>query len=263
MPLYNTHFHHSHLKNYAILVGTLLDGIDVVRFNQAGQEDSRVRVAVTHSPKEKFIRRLAEDPNLLAQPAITMPIIGYEMVSMNYAPDRKLSSKQKFVFVDPAGTKSPKIVYTPVPYDLVFEARIATKTQEDMMQIVEQIAPFFAPDFTVGFRGVKNPNIVFDVPVTLDYIQRRDEYEGRFEDNRVIIWTLGFVVKAFLFGPVREGGLIKHIDVPVYDIAEANKSPELRQYLVDYDIEPFIEGVPLANIQIDDPWTVKTTVTYG
>ncbi len=261
MSLYANHFHHSHLKNYSIIVGTILDGIDVVRYNQAGQEDHRVRVAVTHSPKEKFVRRLLEDPNLLTQPAQTLPIIGYEMTGLQYAADRKISSKQKFVFLD--GTNTPKVVYTPVPYDMVFEARIATKTQEDMMQIVEQIIPFFTPDFTVGFRGVKNQNLIFDVPITLDYVQRRDDFEGRFEDNRVIIWTLGFVVKGFLFGPVREGNVIKHIDVTIFDKSEINKSPETRQYMVDYNIEPFIEGVPLANIKFDDPYTITTEVLYG
>lgn len=261
--MHSSHFHHSHLKNYAIVMGTLLDGIDVVRYNNLGQEDHRVRVAVTHSPKEKFIRRITEDPNLLAQPAMTLPIIGYELLQMQYAADRKLSSKQKFVFMDPAGAVGPKVVYMPVPYDMVFEASIATKTQEDMMQIVEQIVPFFTPDFTVSFRGVKNPVTVFDVPITLDSIQRRDDYEGRFEDGRMNIWTLTFVVKGWLFGPVREGGVIKHIDMTFYDMGELSKSPELRTFMVDYDIEPFIPGVPLADINFDDDYTIKTDVIYG
>jgi hypothetical protein len=263
MALYQNHFSHSHLKNYAIIMGSLLDGIDVVRYKPDGTEDHRVRVALTYSPKEKFIRRLVEDPDLLSKPAITMPVIGYEMVSMQYAPERKISNNQKFVFLDPAGIIGPKSVYSPVPYDMVFEATIAAKTQEDMMQIVEQIVPFFAPDFTVSFRGVKNPNTFFNVPITLDSVQRRDNYEGRFEDGRVLVWSLVFIVKGYFFGPVRDTSVIKHIDLTIFNTSELNKSPELRNYIVDYDIEPFIDGVPLADINFDDDYSIKTTVTYG
>jgi hypothetical protein len=262
MTIHTGHFYHSLLRNYTIVIGSILDGLEVIRYTNTGTEDSRIKVPVAYSPKEKFIRRLLEDPTLEAQPAMTLPRIGFEMTGMQYAPDRKLSSRQEFIFRSDT-TSNIGRVYTPVAYDIIFEASIVAKTQEDMLQIIEQIVPFFTPDYTVSFRGIKTPTMNFDVPITLDTIQRSDNYEGRFEDRRMIIWTLSFVVKGFLFGPVRTGGIIKHIDLTYYDMSQVGVPQNQRQFIVDYDIEPYLNGVPLGNINYFDDYTIKTDVTYG
>lgn len=263
MSIHSSHFYHSLIKSYTILVGSILDGIDVVRYKSDGTEEARTRVPVTYSAKEKYIRRLLEDPELKRQPAITLPRIGFEMNGLQYAPSRKLSGKQQFVMYNPATTAGVHTVYVPVPYDFIFTATLIAKTQEDALQVIEQIVPFFTPDFTVNMKGIKNPNLSFDVPITLDSVQKDDQYEGRFEDNRMLIWSLSFVLKGFLFGPVKENGIIKHIDLTTYNMDQLQVAPELRNIIVDYNIEPYIDGVALADISYDDPYEVKMEVLYG
>lgn len=263
MSIHNNHFYHSLIKSYTVLIGSILDGIDVVKYKQDGTEDVRVRVPVVYSNKEKWVRRILEDPELKRQPAITLPRIGFEMNGMQYAPDRKLSGKQQFIFRSPTEAGKSYRVYTPVPYDFVFTASLIAKTQEDALQVIEQIVPFFTPDYTVNMKGIKNPNISFDIPITLDSVQKDDQYEGRFEDNRMIIWTLSFVLKGFLFGPVKESGIIKHIDMTMYHMDQLDVAPELRNFIVDYNIEPYINGVALADISFDDDYEIRTEILYG
>lgn len=261
MAIYKSHFSHGLLKKYSLVIGHLLDGIEVVRFKPDGTEDSRVPVPVQYAPKEKFIRNLVEDPDLTRKAAITLPKISYEMNGLQYSSERKLARNRTFAFRD--ASKGAMTVYAPVAYDIMYTAYVAAKTQEDMFQIIEQLVPAFAPDFTVTMRGINSPDISFDVPVTLDTIQPNDEYEGRFEDNRVIIWTLSFLLKGVLFGPVRKSGIIKHIDITMYDASELSKAAIDRQYIMDIDLEPFIDGVLLENIEATDPYTIKKEVTYG
>lgn len=257
--IYKNHFYHELLKKYTIVMGSLLDGIDVVRYKSDGSEDHRQRVAVSYSPKEKFIQRIQSDPSLTRQSAIGLPRIGFEMVSISYAPERKISGKHKFIY--PNGTDSSYNVYTPVPYDIVFSATLIAKTQTDALQVVEQIVPFFTPDYVIAMRGINVPEIGFDVPITLDAVSMSDSYEGELEERRMIQWRFDFVMKGFLFGPVREGGIIKTVDVSLYDHSQLELAPNLQQYLVNYKFTPYIEGVPLTNIGPYDPYSIEETET--
>jgi hypothetical protein len=256
MAIYKSHFYHGLIKTYTIVMGSLLDGIDVVRFGQGGVEDSRVRVPVTYSNKEKFIQRIHSDPDLLRQPAIVLPRIAFEMVGMQYNPDRKLSGKHQFAY--PNGVNGSYSIYTPVPYDFTFSVTIVAKTQTDALQIVEQLVPFFTPDYHVAVKGIGTPEISYDVGITLLTINPMDNYEGEFEERRTIQWNLSFLLRGFLFGPVREGHIIKTVDISLYDMSQLNLPANLQQYYYDYQFVPYINGVPLLNIASTDPWTVNT-----
>jgi hypothetical protein len=259
MAIYKNHFYHGLIKSYTVVMGHMLDGIDVVRFKPDGTEDSRVRVPVVHSTKEKFIQRILSDESLARQPAIVLPRIAFELQGLMYNPQRKISGKHQFAYAtSDNGTSS---VYTPVPYDFEFTASIVAKTHSDALQIVEQIVPFFAPDYHVTFRGIGNPIIEYDVGITLDSVANDDSYSGELEDRRLIIWTLSFVVQGFLFGPVRNGSLIKTVDVSIFNMDELAKPAQNQEYLVNYNFVPYINGVPLVNIGIDAPWTVLETTT--
>lgn len=258
--IYKQHFSHELLKKYAIIMGSILTGIDVVRYKPDGSEDSRQQVSVTYSAKEKFIQRTLSDPDLLRQPAIVLPRIGFEMTGISYAPERKISSRHKFIYKN--GDNKTFIVYTPVPYDITYSATLIAKTQTDALQVVEQLVPFFTPDYVVTMKATGTPEIGFDVPITLDAVGVRDNYDGEFEDRRQIIWQFDFLVKGFLFGPVREGGIIKTVDVNMFDMDQLPVSPVNRQFLVNYNFVPFIDGVALADIGYDDPFTIVDTITY-
>jgi hypothetical protein len=243
--IYKNHFYHELLRKYTLVVGSLLDGIDVVRFNPDGSEKSRQRVPVSYSEKEKFIQRTQSDPDLTRQAAIVLPRIGYEMGSLIYSPDRKISGKHKFVYID--SEQKSSVVYTPVPYDITFSATLIAKTQTDALQVVEQLVPFFTPDYTITMRGIGSPDIGFDVPITLSSVSQVDSYDGEFDQRRMIQWRFEFVVKGFLFGPIRESGIIKIVDVSLYDYSQLHVAPELQQYLINYNFVPYINGMPIPN----------------
>jgi hypothetical protein len=237
-------------------MGAIVDGVDVVRFKQDGTEEQRVRVPVTYSPKEKFIRRITEDPELNRQPAITLPKIGYEMTGMMYDPARKISNKLYFTFT---GDNGAQRVFTPVPYEMTFNVYVQTKTQGEMFQIIEQIVPFFQPDYVVNMRGIQNPDIKWDVPITLDAIQTSDTYDGDIEERRMIITTFEFVMKGYLFGPVRDANLIRKVDLYYGNMDQLDKPEGEREFYEHVHIEAFLDGVPLNEIKKDDPYSIEVT----
>lgn len=263
MAIYKNHFYHGLIKKYTVVMASLIDGIDVVRFNPDGSENSRVRVPLSYSNKEKWVQKIISDSNMTdRQPAITLPRIGFELESLQYAPDRKLNSKNFFAFpITEDNTKKYKIMQ-PVPYDFVYSFYAIAKTQEDMLQIIEQIAPFFTPDYTIEMKGINNPDIKYDVPISLMGIENNDNAQGGFEERRMIIWSFQFVLKGFLFGPVKQRGVIREVNVGIYDQEELNKSPELRNFIVDIGITPYIDGVPLEDIGPDDPYGISVTMDY-
>lgn len=263
MAIYNTHFYHGLIKKYTTIMGSLLDGIDVVRFKPDGSEDHRVRVPVTYSKKEKWVQKIIADKTMTdRQPAITLPRMAFEMSSLQYAPERKLSSKNYFAFPVSTDNQQKYKIMQPVPYDFVFDCYAIAKTQEDMLQIIEQIAPFFTPDYTVEIKGISNPEVKYDIPITLLGIEPNDNAEGGFEERRLIIWSFQFVLKGFLFGPVRERNVIKEIIVDIGEYDQLEKAPQLRQYIVEIGMVPFIDGVPIQDIGPDDPYEIAVSVTY-
>lgn len=261
MAIHKRHFNHKLLRKYTTTMGYILDGVDVVKEKEDGTEDFRIRVPLTYSSKEKFVRRLLEDPNLQRQPAINLPIMAFELTSLQYDGNRKLGTRNKYVFTDPNKKNTKAFVYAPVPYDITYNAYIMTKTHDEMHQIIEQIAPFFTPDFTFSMVGLKNQDLVFDVPITLDAIAPNDEYEGSFESRRVLIWTMSFLVKGYLFGPVREGKIIKEVNIDFLDLDDLEKNLAKQHIFSEVDLVPFIDGVPLSEIGEDDPYKVKVTIT--
>lgn len=269
MSLYKTHFYHGLIKKYHSAFGAVFNGIDVVRYKPdtiTGEqvEASRQTVPCEYSPKEKWVQRIMSEPDdLTRQPATTVPRIAYEMKDMTYAPERKLGTRNYFAFTNPNTTDTKLRIMQPVPWDFVYEVSVLAKTQEDMLQIVEQIIPFFTPDLTFTLRGIKNPNIEYDIPISLMSVMPSDTYDGRFDDRRIIVWTFQFVLKGYLFGPVREGKIIKEIHVDIMDYDQLKKSPLTRNYLIDIGMVPYLNGNPIETISADDPWTVNTTITLS
>lgn len=261
MSLFNSHFYHGLIRKYTIVMGSLLEGIDVVRYNADGSENHRAKVPLSYADKEKWVRRLMEETaDMTRQPAITLPRMAFEMSDMTYDAARKLSSKRYFAFTSATSNDNKLKVMMPVPWNFDFNVYIATKTKEDMLQIIEQIVPFFTPDYTVAMKGIKNPAMSWDVPISLTGVNTSDSAQGGFEERRLIMWELSFTVRGFLFAPIKERGIIKTIDVSVFDYDELVKTPLARNYMIDIGVVPYIEGVPLADIGPDDPWGIQVTV---
>jgi len=206
MSLFNGHFYHGMTKRFTIAIGTLFSDMQVVRYNEDGSENQRVTVPITYSNKEKFVQRLMTDQDHSRKEAITLPRMAFEMVSLNYDGMRKLQKLQKYHFPKSEGENGS--VYTPVPYDIVYNLYVVTKTQDEMLQIVEQIAPAFTPDFTISIVGLTETDSTFDFPVTMLDISPSDSFEGSFEERRQIMWTMSFLVKGVFFGPISKRKII-------------------------------------------------------
>ena len=219
--MFGAQYYHGILRKYVMAFGNLFNDIIVQRLNTSGVKVQSIAVPIAYGPKEKFLVRLKQDPNLDSKTAITLPRIGFEISSYQYAGDRKLSSTIKNINILNTDKARLKSQYVPVPYDITFALSIFVKNAVDGCQIVEQILPYFRPEFTTNVRLIPEMDIVVDTPVVLQDITVEDAYEGDFDTRRALVYNLNFIVKGLLFGPVSTTGTIKRsiarvkLDTPV------------------------------------------------
>ena len=201
-------YYHSIIRKYIIMFGTMFNDIDVQRFNTAGERVQTLRVPIAYGPKEKFLVRLAQDPNFDRDVAISLPRMSFEIASMQYNSTRKLPSTNKNVYVY-SDKDQLKYQYTPVPFDINIALSIFVKNADDGVQILEGILPFFTPEWINTVNLIPELKLKMDVPVVFNDISTEDTYEGDFATRRALIHTLNFTIKGYLFGPVRTQGVIK------------------------------------------------------
>lgn len=197
------------IRKYVIYFGTLFNNVWLQRDNNDREVVQTMKVPLNYGPKEKFLARLEGNPNLDRSIAITLPRMSFEIINFAYDPSRKLTTIGRSKTTNPDNPDQMFYQYNPVPYDIEFSLYIMVKNQEDGTRIVEQILPFFTPDFTATLNVNPQMGVKYDVPLTLNSIQQQDTYEGDFIERRSIIWTLNFTMKAWMFGPVRSGDIIK------------------------------------------------------
>jgi hypothetical protein len=207
-------WNHDSLRKYIIIFGTIFNDIYINRLNSGGEVLQTLKIPLTYGPKEKVLARLDQSPTLGNKVGVVLPRISFEMTSMEYDPSRKLNTLNKLTKQSATvGTDDEvKYQYQPVPYDMQFEMNILVKNAEDGTRIVEQIVPYFTPDFTVSVNIVPEVDNARDVPIILNSISSQDQYEGDFTERRVLTWTLSFTVKGWLYGPTKKSKLIKHAE---------------------------------------------------
>ena len=214
-----------------VAFGTMFNNIQLVRKDNDGNIVQSMKVPLAYGPRQKFLVRLREDPDLTKQVAITLPRIGFEIQNLSYDPTRKLNRVQKFKKTKSSKSNSLDVQYMPVPYNLEFELYILSKNSDDALQIVEQILPYFQPDYTLTVNDMADMGIKRDVPIVLNGITYEDDYEGDFTTRRSLIYTLSFTTKFYLYGPVTSTGVIKTVQVDQYtDMPD--KSPVREQRYV-------------------------------
>jgi len=208
--MFGNTYYHGVIRKYIITFGSMFSDIDVQRFNSSNERIQTLRVPIAYGPKEKFLVRLAQDPNLDQDVAISLPRMSFELVNMNYNPTRKLPSTLKD-YRTPSTSDPNKVnsLYTPVPYDFNIALSVFVKNADDGVQILEQIIPFFAPEWTNSLKLVSGIDMSVDVPTVLNDITTEDTYEGDFATRRALIHTLNFTMKGYIFGPIRTSGVIK------------------------------------------------------
>ena len=208
------YFYNEILRSTIIGFGSLFNGIEVQHQNDSDQTVSVIQVPIAYGPTQKFLARMQQEANLNRPVQITLPRMSFEFKSLTYDPSRKTTKNQTFVTRTPDGSEI-KRVYSPVPYNMGFELSIYTKLNDDMLQIVEQILPYFQPQYNLSIKFLGNLNEIRDVPVVLDSVSMDDDYEGNFETRRALVYTLQFTAKTYLFGPIADvsGDIIRKVTV--------------------------------------------------
>ena len=223
-------FYHETIRKVIISFGTVFNSINLVRKDNSGTITQTMKVPLAYGPREKFLIRLREDADLTKQVAITLPRIGFEIQNLAYDSTRKLSRVQKFKQVKGANTKQLDTQYMPVPYNLDIELYIMAKQSDDALQIVEQILPYFQPDYTLTINDMADMSIKRDIPIILNSIGYEDDYAASdFSASRSLIYTFSFTAKFYLYGPVTSSKVIKTVQVDQYtDLPDQSPKREQR-----------------------------------
>lgn len=189
--------------------GNLFDNITLVRYNPDLTEAQRMLVPIVYATKEMYVRRLEDDPNLDKKVQTTLPRMSFEMTGLTYDSSRKQNTNIKNFAQTTNGVVAQ---YNPVPYNFDFNLYLYVRNIEDGTQIIEHIIPFFAPDYTIKLNLIPEMGVVKEVPVILNSATHEIDYEGagRSVETRMVIWTLNFTVKGFIFGKISEAGLIRN-----------------------------------------------------
>lgn len=209
--MFGAPFGHGTLRALVCYFGTLFNNIHLQRFDNDGNLIQTSKVPLNYGPREKFLARADGDPEAARSIAIQLPRISFEIVNLYY--DSTRARVRTNVTRGPGQTTYQ---YAPVPYNIDFSLSILVKNAQDGTFIIEQILPYFNPDFTSTLFINNDLNMSYDVPLSLNSVIHEDTYEGSFIDRRTLIWTLSFTMKAWLFGPTRVtdgGGIIKEIDL--------------------------------------------------
>ena len=202
-------YYHGAIRKYVIAFGNLFNDIIIQRLDVNGNRIQSILVPLAYGPKEKWLVRLVQDPNLDADVAITLPRMGFEITGMSYASSRKLSSTLQNVRLRPSDFSRLNTQFIPVPYDIDFQLSVFVKNADDGAQIIEQILPFFRPEFTTQVNLIPEMQVVVDTPIVLNGVTIEDTYEGDFDSRRALIYNLTFSVKAYLYGPISNSGIIQ------------------------------------------------------
>ena len=256
-------FGHGTLRKYVIYFGTLFNNLRLNRYDADGNIVQNMKVPLHYGPREKYLARVDGNPNLDRQVAIQLPRMSFEMTGLTYDPTRKMQTLNKIKAANPNDPNYLMYQYAPVPYNIEFTLSIMVKNAEDGTFIIEQILPYFTPDWTATLN--LNPDMgnagKYDVPVTFDNISSEDQYEGDFTQRRALIWTLTFTMKGWMFGPTKTNGgkIIKEIDVnfriPSKHQFAREGNPQNSGVTVNVDIKP---GVAANGSPINTP-----IVTYS
>ncbi len=222
------YFYHGLMKKYVIYFGTLFNDITIERTDEGGTVVQDFLVPIAYGPKQKFIARLEQDPTLNKEIAINLPRISFEIIDFDYDGSRKLPTINKITTQNTVSASKISSSYNPVPYNIKFAMVIYTKNAEDSMKILEQILPYFTPEWTSTLNIIPELNLKIDIPLVLDDVTISDRYEGSYEnlERRYIFHTLQFVMKAYFFGPVTSGGIIKRAITNIYN-STLNRSSDL------------------------------------
>jgi len=232
--LNNNVFYHGIIRKSIVAFGRLFSDIYIDRKqgdSVNGTTIQRLQVPLAYAPKEKWLVRIEQDPNLENNTYVSLPRMSFEITAYTYDSIRKLNRMQKIECGD--GSTSKTFMYSPVPYNIDISLYVLTKTQEDGLQIIEQILPTFTPEYTLTINAVPDMNVKLDVPIILNSINVSDEYDGDFQTRRFVTHTLNFTMKTSLFGAIAGQGVI---DTVYANVGMKENFTPTRIYTADGDV---------------------------
>ena len=248
-----TYAYHEIIRKTVIGFGTIFNNIEVRTRNSDGTFAQVMKVPLAYGPMDKFLAMIEQQAQYKNRMAITLPRMAFEMVGLSYDPTRKTSVTQTFKSGNQSGAKK---VYMPVPYNVDFILSIAAKQNDDILQIVEQIIPYFQPSFNITVNLASAIGEKKDIPIVLNNIGMTTDYEGSFNDRSTIIYNLSFTAKTYIFGAIAENtsGLIKKVDVDYYSSTQKSAKRQVRYSVTpravkDYDndaITQLVENIDLT-----------------
>jgi hypothetical protein len=230
------YYYHEIFRKTIVSFGTLFNNISIKHFNDAGDVSSVIKVPLAYGPSQKFLARLEQQPNLNSPVQMSLPRMSFEFTGLSYDSQRKLTTTQSFLTSSVTDKTDIKKAYMPVPYNMNFELSIMCKLNDDMLQIIEQILPYFQPSYNLTVDLVKTIGEKRDIPILLENIGMNDTYEGDFNTRRALIYTLNFTAKTYLFGPVLSGvskDIIKKVTIGLVSGDSRSTNRDLT-----YSVEP-------------------------
>ena len=238
--MFENHFYNESTRRTVSVFGSLFNDLTVVKTDSAGNVLKKIKVPLAYGPRQKFLTRALDETKI----AIKMPRISFEMTDMTYDGAAKVNKHKKFVKVDPTDKTKVTSLTAPSVYKVGFELNILVKTQDEGLQLLEQILPMFQPDYTVTIKDIPSMDLTSDVPIVLTGVQFNDEYEGDFATRRTIIYTLTFETRIRYFKGIQDRGLIKKTEV-YYKDSDSRENIEVQK--VDGTTTPYTETIDFFN----------------
>lgn len=262
----NPVWYHQLIRKYIVVFGRIFSDIQIER-TIAGDRTQILTVPLTYAAKEKMLTRVETDPNIDRQTAIILPVMSFEINGIRYDGDRKLPTVNR-ISTAIANDNKLNFTYNPVPYNIDMRLHVYVKNNEDGTKIIEQILPFFTPDWTIAMNLIPEMDITQDIPVVMNNVSFEDTYDGDFKERRAIIWTLDFTIKGYFYGPVRTSGIIKFVNTNIH-IATTNTSAQsvgVTEASARVTIQPGLlaNGSPTSNSSLTIPYSeINIEDDYG
>src|SRR6056300_481645 len=219
--MFGTYFYHEKIRKCVSIFGRMFNNLYVLRKNSSGAVISQVKVPLSYAPKAKYLERIRENPDLDTDTkvAIKLPRMSFEITAFTYDTTRQLAKTSNFNTIG-SGPANRQKFFAPVPYTINFQLNIYAKTQDDALQVVEQILPYFNPQYTLTVKPftTEYPDFKEDIPIIIQGVSFSDDFEGQLETRRTIIYALDFEMKVSFHGPISTSGIIRQSDALIYDI---------------------------------------------
>ena len=207
--MFGDHFYHASIRRMVSAFGTLFNNLEVKKKDANNKILQTIKVPLAYGPRQKFLARVTERTSLDdTKLAIKLPRMSFEITFLQYDSSIATSKNNVIKVQDPDDSTKYKTIRGPIPYRIGLQLNIIAKNQDDALQILEQILPYFQPDYTITVNDVPEMNVKSDVPITLQSVAMNDDYEGDFETRRAIVYTLDFEARVKFYTGVGSQGMI-------------------------------------------------------